>query len=63
VSVSEKVSDDCQNPLCHNLVEGGREDRRYCCDLCRQVTSLIRRTAALFGLTVERMVELLKGKP
>jgi hypothetical protein len=63
VDAEKKVSEVCASPLCHGVVEPGRDDKRYCGDKCRQAMSLIKRTAALFGLTVERMVELLKGKP
>jgi hypothetical protein len=56
----------CESPLCDvSFPESGLacKPKRFCSDECAQQASLIRRTAALFGLTVERMVELLKGKP
>jgi hypothetical protein len=55
----------CESPLCDvSFAESGLacKRKRFCSDDCAQQASLIRRTAALFGLTVERMVELLRGK-
>jgi hypothetical protein len=56
----------CESPLCDvSFPESGLacKPKRFCSDECAQQASLIRRTSALFGLTVERMVQLLKGKP
>lgn len=54
----------CESPLCDvSFPESGLvcKPKRFCSDDCAQQASLIRRTAALFGLTVEKMVELLRG--
>jgi hypothetical protein len=66
---SERVSErslTCQSPVCKDQFEQTGierlEPRKYCDKDCRMDAWAIRRTAALFGLTVERMVELLKGK-
>jgi hypothetical protein len=62
-TVSLKGSETvCESPLCDvSFPDSGLacKPKRFCSDDCAQQASLIRRTAALFGLTVERMVELL----
>jgi hypothetical protein len=54
----------CASPLCSMRFEPSGlaiKPRQYCCDRCKQEASLIRRVAELYGLTVEKMVELLRG--
>ena len=67
---SERVSEStltCQSPACKDRFEQTGivrlEPRKYCGKDCRMDAWAIRRTAKLFGVTVEKMVELPRGKP
>jgi hypothetical protein len=60
VDVDEKVTDQCASPLCRNVVEPGRDDKRYCGPECRQAMSLIKRTGALYGLSAETVHQALE---
>ena len=57
----------CESPACPNAVEPlgdgwRRTERRFCSDGCKMDAWAIRRTAKLFELTVERMVDILQAE-
>jgi hypothetical protein len=55
---------ECLNPLCHIMLEGeGRDDRVYCSDRCRTVTSILRRAGELLkDLTDEKALAIIREK-
>jgi hypothetical protein len=55
----------CESPLCNVRFEQtglAISPRRFCCDRCKQETSVIRRVRNLLdGLSDERVLEILRG--
>ena len=67
LTTSSGQSGSRQNPFCKSDIEPlpdgwRRTERRFCSDGCKMDAWAIRRTAKLFELTVERMVDILQAE-